>query len=316
MTSFQRVRRSFIAAAWAGLLCSCTTSTPTMTQVSAFGTASETLAEHTQKAFHLVDSVRVERGIYDVASDPSAGPNEKMFAGLFENTEGQALQLRLGMLAALGDYAAGLKALASADFRSGIDEASTKLHGALASLSENYTEATGNPVPSSKTLGFIAPLVDAIGSVIVETKRREAIRAIVLEVDPTVQAAAELIQKELSRDSEMAKYAQESLRANFGSAMQAYNQQRTRPDSDFAERRAMLREIRDLRNAAADCPAYFESVSQGARELGKAHAALRAAVQKNQFSSSELGARIGELAKFAKSVKKFHESLNKAETAP
>jgi len=110
-------------------------STASLTQISAFGTGTSSIAENSKKAFELIDSSTIDRNMYDVAADTSLYPKDETFEGLFKGTElKKQLQLRLTVLEKLGSYAKALEKLATADFRKDVDAASTDLYGALSGV--------------------------------------------------------------------------------------------------------------------------------------------------------------------------------------
>jgi len=64
-----------------------------------------------------------------------------------------------------------------------------------------------------------------------------------------------------------------------------------------------------MHDAAEASPLLFDNINSGAKKVGEAHATLKAAVMKNEFSSAELAKQMGELVTYAKSVNSFYEKL-------
>lgn len=284
---------------------------PSLMQVRTFGTASSSLAENSKKAFALLESSRVTRNMYDVAGNPKLCPTNDTFNGLFDSyNEPEKLKLRLGVLSKLGDYAQALEALSTADFRKDVDEASKELYGSLIGLKETYKKVSGKELPlDEKDIGLISTAVDAIGSVIVEAKRREAIKTIIINADDAVQDASKLIASEFGEASNIADFVKQNLTNADGSIRAAYNREKLLPKSDFRDRYKTLADIKIIYDAAKSSPSFFKELSGGAKKLGAAHAALKLAVNNDEFSSPEIGMQIGELVKFSKSVKSYYESL-------
>ena len=67
--------------------------------------------------------------------------------------------------------------------------------------------------------------------------------------------------------------------------------------------------IRQMYNAAQTSPMLFDNISAGAKKVREAHATLKTAVMKDEFSSAEIAKQIGELVTFAKSVHSYYEKL-------
>lgn len=283
--------------------------TTSLTQISVFGKSAAALADDSKKAFALIDSSTIDRKMYDIASNKSLHAKDAAFDGFFETLQDD-YGARIAVLEKLGDYAKALDDLATADFRKDIDAASTDLYGSLSGLSTTYKKATGRDLSfNDDQLKLIAAAVDAIGAAVVEAKRRDAIRTTIIEADGAVQDAAKLLETGFGKDSDLAKMVKQNLINVDGSFRTAYNIERQSPDSTFDERYAMLVKISKMYNAAKTSSTMFNHISAGAKKMGEAHAALKVAVVKNEFSSVEIAKQVGELVTYAKSVRSFYEKL-------
>jgi hypothetical protein len=289
-----------------------------LSQVQQFGVASSSLGEHARKAFDLAATASVDRNIYDVAGDPKKGPTDSTFEGLFTGDVGipggkekaERLAVRLRVLDQLTNYSSALQQLSEANFAKDIDAATTDLNGSLVGLRETYKKASGNNLAiSDADIGIIATAVNAIGKAVVEVKRREAIKTVIVKADSAVQSATKLIASDLGGDSDLASFVKEALSNSRGSVQQAYNLERTRENSTFDVRYAMLVRARQIYDAEIATPAFFTAVSEGATAVGKAHQALRTAVEADNFSSPEAAKLIGELEVYVKSVQDFYKSI-------
>ncbi len=294
-----------------------------LTQVRQFGAASSSLGDPARKAFELADDASVDRNIYDVAENPEEGPTDHTFKGLFAGDvwvlgggaeQGERLALRLGVLDHLAGYSQALQRLAEADFSADIHVAAIELTDALVGLRETYRKAAGKDLPVSEgDIGIIATAVNGIGKAVVEAKRRAAIKTIIVKTDPAVQDATGLIASDLGSDSVLACYVAAALSNSRGSLQQAYNLERTKPDSSFEIRHAMLLRARQIHNSEMAIPAFFAALSEGAKAAGKEHRALREAAEADDFSSQEAATLIGELEVCARSVKAFYKNLQSKE---
>lgn len=285
-------------------------STNSLTQITTFGAGTSSIAENSKKAFDLIDSSTIERKMYDVASNASLYPTDSTFEGLFNEDDLKKIGVRIAVLEKLGSYAKSLEKLASADFRKDIDSASTDLYESLNGLSSTYKKATNTELKiKDDQLKLIASAVDAIGTVIVESKRRDAIKTIIVQADDAVQDAAILLEKEFGKDSELSKIVQQNLTNADGSLRTAYNSQRAASDSTFNLRYEMLIKIKQMHASATTVPLLFNSISAGVKKVRDAHATLKASVINDEFSSSELAKQMGELVAYSKSVNSFYEKL-------
>lgn len=288
-----------------------------LSQVKQFGVASSSLGDDARKAFDLAATASADRNIYDVASDPSKGPTDTTFQGLFTGGAGdlgkekaERLALRLRVLDQLANYSRALQELAAADFAEDITAAAADLNGSLVGLRDTYKKASGNDLPiSDADIGIIATAVDAIGKAVVEVKRRAAIKTVIIKADPGVQKATNLIASDLGPDSDLASFVREALSNSRGSLQLAYNLERKRASSTFDSRYAMLLRARQLYDAELNTLPFFAAVSDGAAAAGKAHGALRTAVEKGDFSSADAAKLIGELMVYVKSEQAFYKSL-------
>jgi hypothetical protein len=284
--------------------------TTSLTQISAFGKGTSALAEDAKKAFELIDSSTIDRKMYDVAADKSLAPKDVTFEGLFKEPDSDSYQIRIAVLEKLGNYAKALDNLATADFRKDIDAASTDLYSSLSGLGTNYKKVTKTDLPlKDDQLKVIATAVDAIGTVIVETKRRDALKIVIIQADDAVQNAAKLLEVEFGKDSELSKFVQQNLRFADGAIRTAYNIQKKSPNSTFDRRYEMLVKIKKMYDASQTSPKLFDSISVGAKKVREAHAALKASVMNDEFSSAEIAKQVGELVTYANSVHSYYEKL-------
>ena len=291
------------------LLAGCAT-TASLTQISAFGTAASSLADDSQKAFKLIDTTTIDRKMYDIAASPSLGPTDATFEGLFNEPNFEKLQIRIAVLDKLGSYAKALQQLATADFRKEVDSAAADLYASLSGLGANFKKATGQDLPlKDDQLKIIATAVDAIGSAVVEIKRRDAIKAVIIQANEAVQKAADLVASDLGKDSELSKLIHENIANAELSLKKAYNIARTSTNYGFNIRYEMLVRIKQLHDSAEASPKLCDSISTGAKKVAETHSALKSAVTKDQFASSEIAKEIGELVEYAKSVRSFYEKL-------
>jgi len=289
-------------------LAGCTDSTA---QVKRFASATTALSDSAKAAYKLVDDSAVQRKMYAIASDPQLQPDTKTFDTFFESTnKTEDLAVRLQLLKQLSDYASALSELATTDFRSDVDKASTDLQASLVSLRDTYNKASGKTSSiSDQNLSIISTAVDAIGGAIVEWKRQAALRTIIKVANPGVQEAANLIKVDLGGKSALSDYVGVKLNQIEFSLYTAYNQDKAGTNANFSTRLAFLEFIHTFHTMNSGHEKYFADVSKGAEQIGKAHAALTNAAEQDKLTSDQIVKSVSELAAYAKSVNEFYKSL-------
>jgi len=273
------------------------------THIAAFSMASEDLAAQAIRGYEVLNETTVQRKIAEVAADPTQLPDENTFVGLLEGK--RSLAIRMMALDYLKDYSAALGDLSTADVRADIDEASKDLYGALIGLRDTFKEETGKDAGiGNEDLAIMAAAVDAIGTVVAEAKRRKAIKTIVIRADPAVQNVSTLLRDEVPIFGEFVKANLSTIETEMVKSYQKRAERLT-----FDQRVRYIGQIRKQHRIAEESGSFFRDLGTAAEMLGSSHAALRKAVQKNKFTTSELVEQIGELADFAKSLRKYYKEL-------
>lgn len=275
---------------------------PTLTQIAAFGTATESLSTKAVQGYGLIDEKVVKRKLVMLANDPNRGPKDKDFEGLIGAKTmaiaQTALATRFEALTQLGAYAGGLKKLATANFQEDIAAAALELNGALTGLELGKEERD-----------LISVSINAIGRTIVEKKRREAIKTVIMQANPAIQDVAKLINSELGQKGGAGDAATQAVRTTEGVLKTVYNKNKSKPSSTFYKRMAQLEGINKLHQDARNTNAFFNAIGEAALQVGLTHGVLFEEVNKGNFSSGSIAISIGELMNQAKSVYGFYQSL-------
>jgi len=294
-----RVIVSFTCAMPVMLIIGC--STP-LDHVGAFSRASADLAKNTAEAYESINTITVKRRISGIAADKEALPDEGTFKKIINDRN---MAARISLLKGVQKYAQALGELATADFRNEIAAASKDLYGALGDLQDTYAKATNRSLPlSSENLSLIATAVDAIGTGIAESYRREALKTIVIQADPSIKQAMDQVGNEL-------QILMPTVRANLDSIytdmFKAYG--RDKNGLSYTDRENMLCDIWKAYDRYKTFPVYFETLSSASAKVSSAHAALKKAVEANEFTTKELVEEIKSMAQLAISIKDFHDKL-------
>ncbi|SFM82027.1 hypothetical protein SAMN05421880_13622 [Nitrosomonas nitrosa] len=296
---FSHLLSIFIAALLLALT-GCT-STP-LNHVGVFSQASAELAKSAADGYEMINNITIERRLSDIASEADRYPNEDTFKHLIT---GSSLTTRIRLLRAMETYANALGELASAQFRKEIDAASSNLYGALDQLQETYAKGTqASPPLTDHQLALIATAVDAIGTAIIEEKRRAALKTIIIQADPMIQQAMRLISMELPALSE---YAIASKQTIFTDLIKAYQQEAA--SISYNERIMKLDQIRITYEEVEAISSLFADLITASKRIASAHSTLRLSVAANKFTSPELISEIKSLTAFAKSTQGFHDQL-------
>lgn len=281
----------------------CTTTS--LSQVAAFSSATSTLAADAKDAYQLLDESTVERKIYDAAAHPTeVKVAEETFKTILAAKQ-ERLTVRMAVLSKLGDYADAVHTLATADFRKDVDDGAKNLYGALEGLKSSYKNASGKDLGiSDGDLGIISTAVDAIGAVIVEAKRREAIKVIVNKTDGAIQDASKLLSDELGGFADIVSVDLREVESNM---IDAYNKDAA--SMTFEARLDFLEKIRKADDARVQAKSFLEQTAKAAAQMGKTHATLKKNLDHDKFASGDLAQDVGQLVDFATSIKQFHDSL-------
>ena len=292
--------RAFIIILSAAVLFGCVRPA---SHIKTFSMASEELATQAMRGYEVLNETTVQRKIAEVAADPEQLPDEDTFVGLLEGSED--LAIRMMALDSLRDYSAALGDLSTADVRPDIDKASKDLYGALVGLRDTFKDITGKDVGiRDEDLAIIATAVDAIGTVIAESKRRAAIKTIVIRVDPAVQNVSKLLKDEIPTFGEFVKANLSTIETEM---IKSY--QKRAEGLTFDQRVEYIQRIRKQHRITGKSGNFFRDLGTAAEMLGSSYAALRKAVEKNTFTTPELIEQIGELADFAESLREFYREL-------
>ncbi len=272
-----------------------------LNHVGAFSQASADLAKNAAVVYEDVNEITIKRRIFNIAAT-SESPSDDTFDKLIDDAN---LAVRISLLRNVENYSQALGNLASADFRKDIDSASKDLYGALAGLQTTYTATTKRPLPiSNDTFSIIATAVDAIGTAIAENKRREALKTIIIQADPSIQTSMKLVSGEMPilKDFFLA-----NLDTIWTEKVKAYQKEVSK--LTFDQRIERLQDIRKAQELTINGSKVFDDLSRASKKIADAHSALRGAVINNQFTTEKLVEEIKTVVELSKSIKDFHTKL-------
>jgi hypothetical protein len=273
-----------------------------LTQVGAFSAAATAYATEARDAFTQINDLSVERQLSEVAL--KAHPLEDgVFTGVLDTDD--RLRLRLQALTALGAYATALNNLATTGYREGIDQSSTALFGALMTTRDDLQKLTGKGAGlSDADLGFIATAVKALGGAATEALRAEAIKSIVVRVDPAIQALCAALAADFHGSVDSFKTMTDSI---FTDQFVAFR--RAAPNLGYDASLTRLHALRAANLGRTHAADFLEELSQASLALARAHAAVRDSFIQTNHDPAELVKNIGQLKAYADDIKAFNASL-------
>lgn len=296
------------------LLClSACSSTPTVvptTQVAAFGQAATALNSRVKGVIDEYKAAVLEKKFTDYAMAYSGNR-----ALLLNSEELRKIEKHLDSdskpnlavykaNAALGQYFKSLSDLALAVNGVDVDLAAANLYGALISLNAQYSllKSSEKNLFSPDQLAKFSSLTTAMGNSVVEDKRREALKAIVLEVDPELAKISEAISQQLAHssiDEVLAASGQYRLTEGL-----AEYKNRTR-DLPLDSRRAEIKQLYETQQSIAHSKLLVQQTQTAVLLLKESHGVLAKELSEGRFASAAIATAIGRL----KDMDKYYDDF-------
>ncbi len=283
--------------------------TPPLQEVRNFGKASSSFATDGAKGFSMLTDALSEYDLSQAAGDPSKPLLPESFKGSEdEQTIRKTVPKLTAILSNVAGYGQALQTLAEADFKKSIDASATELNDSLEGLRSSFEKDTGSKLSLSSTdIQILSTAVEGIGVLVAEEKRKHAIKLIVIKTDPAIQQVSRRMAVRFKRDLGPAVETYMSVLLN--PVYKDYNEKWK--DKSYQERRDRAEQIRKQAIVIQGIQPLFDQLSKAADQMGKAHAALAAAVRHDNFTTAELHTEVTALVDYAKSVKQFYDSLDK-----
>jgi hypothetical protein len=283
--------------------------TTPLQDVRNFGKASSSFASDGAKGFTILTDSLAEYDLSQAAADPSINLQADTFKG---SNDEQSIRVSAGKLSAIlsnvTEYGQALQGLAEADFKKSTDESATKLNDSLQGLKTTFEKDTGSKLSiSSSDIQILSTAVEGIGVLVAEAKRKHAIKLVVTKTDAAIQQVSRRLSLRFKKD--IGPAVETYMNTTLGEMYKDFNV--NWKGKTYPERQDREDQIRKQEMVKQGIQPFFDRLSKSAAQMGQAHAALAAAVQKDAFSTAELHAQVTALVDYAKSVKQFYDSLNK-----
>lgn len=210
---------------------------------------------------------------------------------------------------ALGGYAKALAGLAAAGNRADLDFAVANLYGSMSRLNQQYKTLTDSESSffDAKQFADISTLVAAIGATIIEEKRREAIKGIVIGADKKIALICDTINEQLEKvklEDSIAASRQYILTEELKD-YKAHLQD----DSALDWRREQIKRLYHLQQAVFNSKLLVQQTKRAVSAIKAAHALLATELEAGRFNGAEIAVTIGRLSALKKHYTDFDEFL-------
>ena len=294
------------------LLLPACSSTPT-TQISAFGDATEAITKKVDAVFDEYNDAALTRQYTDYAATyngqqvkhlninelakikrPITANQKKLFAVYRANK-------------AVGSYAKALSTLATANTRSDIDLAVANLYGSMTILNDQYIVLKDIDLFDGSNLSSISKLIAAIGDAIVEKKRREAIKEIIIQADPNISLICDEINLQLKTAGieDAISYSRKYI---LSEELIDYKS-RINKVSTLDKRRNEIKRLHQLQQSIINSKLLVQQTQKAVIAIKKAHSILAASLKDNKFTSRSVSQAIGRLKEFEQHYDDFENII-------
>ncbi len=196
---------------------------------------------------------------------------------------------------ALGAYSKALSDLTTAGNRVDIDLAAANLLGSMTSLNEQYKtlKEKDNDLFDLENFAGVSKLVAAIGSIIVEEKRKAAIKGIVIGADKSIAVICDAIIKEL----ETAKI-EDSISASRQYVLSEEiidYKSKLKGDTTLEWRRNEIKRLYSIQQDVFNSKLLVQQTIKAVKAVKQAHSTLAKELNEDRFTSAAIASAIGNL---------------------
>jgi len=198
----------------------------------------------------------------------------------------------------IGNYADALAQLVDANSLKDLDLASSKLYGSITTLNSEYQKLKGvslfskaSRATSSKLIEGVREAIVKAGSMVLEKKRREAIKGIVLESDSKIALMCDEIIAQLETAG-----IEDALSASrqyvLSEEISDYN---FRIKSSLQERRSDIKRLHKLQQRVINSKLLVQQTIKAVKQIKSSHAILAGELKKDKFTSASISTEISQL---------------------
>ncbi len=288
--------------------------TPT-TQIAAFGNSSSAITEKVDAVMVEYNNAALERMFTDYAATYNSNHASLLTSDELAKIEkpitpGQKKTFAIYKAnKALGEYSKALSNLANAGSRVDIDLAAAKLYGSITSLNDQYKtlKDTQDDLFNTEKLANFSSLIAAIGSTIIEEKRRRAIKGIVQDAAPNITLICDVIIEQLKSAGIGDAIATSRLYV-LREELIDYKSRILKPTT-LDWRRAEIKRLYYLQQNAFNSKLLVQQTQNAITAVKNAHATLAKELKKGRFTSAEIASTIGRIQELEKHYNDFETLL-------
>lgn len=297
--------KAFIIILYCSILTAC--AADVTAPVTSFSSAAVTVSENAQKAYMMVNESALEQRFSGLAADPLKKIDTQLFKPVLDTAQ-ENFAVRMQLLQGLNAYAAALLELSTSNHSKEIEKSAKNLYGSFVSINNSYGKATGRPVTGrdSSSAAIMSAAINTAGSLLVERKKRRAIKKIVIAANDGIQKACKLIAGDINNTG-LNSFVKANLESVMSDYVSVYN--RRKREMSFQERNIFIREVHTKYRAATGVDYLFDTISLSVTKMAEGHQALKEAVLKNQYNTPGLVNKIGEMTVYGNAMEEFYQSL-------
>lgn len=274
--------------------------TPT-TQIQAFGDSTKAITDKVDSVIDEYNQSALTRSFTDYAATYSGSHANDLTSKLLEDIQQPIDNKAKKGLAiyranrAIGAYAKSLSALSVAGSRTDIDLASAKLYGSMTAVNTQYKTINENDADlfHAEDFAVATRLITAIGGLIIEEKRNDAIKGIVISADPKIAALCDAINKQLD-ESGIYDGISTSRQYVLSEEIKNYKTQ-AQKDTTLEWRRSEIKRLYGLKQGVTNSKLLIKNAQKAIRAIKTSHATLAGELKDNKFNSEAIAQAIGHL---------------------
>lgn len=287
--------------------CGCATTHNQTQQINSFAVAASSIADETIKTYEVVRDTTLEAELIELAmleqEELKAIDQEKIdgISGVYAIEEKQVIE----SLNALKEYSEALIKLCNASVKEDLSVASKEFHSSLESLSDAYDNISDKGLEiKDKHFAMLSSLVNGVGNVIVESKRKKAIKEIVRKTNPAIIKLCDLIAERVVANVDIVKV---NIGTVYAEMISDYKDNAEK--MSVSTRMKELKELRKYSNRNKEIEKVFNNAKTAVLKVKSAHQALYDSLMLDKMSTAKLKDEVKRLSDFGKEMKKFYKNI-------
>ena len=289
-------------------------STPT-TQIAAFGNSTKAITEKIDTVMEEYNNTALERQFTDYAATYKEGHARYFSSDKLAEIEKPITPKQKKNFAiyrankALGGYANSLSLLSSAGSRVDIDLAAANLYGSMISINDQYKtiKETDKDLFNTENLANTSKFIAAIGSVIVEEKRRTAIKEIVIDANKNIALICDAINSQL-KEAGIEDSISASRQYILIEEIKEYKSLAKAP-SKLTWRTSEIKRLHGLQQNVFNSKLLVQKSQKAILAVKNAHEILAKELKNDKFTSASITSAIGRLKELDKHYDDFDALL-------